>query len=297
MKHTSYIWVLLFGLFSFANLWAISIVYNLRIAQVTKQPIFENRENRNHTIIGLLFDQYQKKYNGVRQNFVGALAAFIYDFKSCYFRIDCAASHINERMGTTTTFSGTEIDDILFTAGYNFKINNRALLTLSGLFGAPTHKISSLQHVSFGYGQVGAGIQLDGSYSLNHISTFLYAARYIHFIPRNAQDDLRKNYQFTIGNLGDVLVACKNNWTKHGLEFGYTARTDFGARVWPNFDELVTKTNYQRSNFYMVYKYNFLINNVANRLLFNIAYGFDHKPKIFGNKYIVTLWAAWKISF
>ncbi len=296
MNHTIYAWILIFIALFCANVSAISIVYNLRIAQITKQPLSNDKRDTYETVM-LLFDQYQKKYNGIRQNFIGGLGTFIYNFKSCYFRVDAAASHIHQEGGGATPFSGTETDDILFTGGYNFKMNDRALLTLSGLFGIPTHKILSLQHVSFGYGEVGAGAQIDGSYALNHTTALLYAARYIHFLPRTAQDNLGINYRFTIGNLGDLLVACKNSWTKHGLEGGYTARANFGAHIYPHLDDTVAKTNYQRSSFYLVYKYNFLIHNLSSRLLFNIAYGFDHKPKIFGNKHILTLWTAWKISF
>lgn len=280
-----------------APLSAISIVYNFRIAQVTKQPIVENGEERDYSIVGLLFDQFQKKYDGVHQNFVGGLASFIYNFKPYYFRTDFSVAHIKASLDHVTTFSGTRTDDLLFTLGRNFTLNNKAVMTFSGLFGVPTHEILTLQHADFGYGQYGLGIQLDGSYILCDTHALLYGVRYIYYGPRKAADDLGNKYTFTIGNLADLLFAYKYNWLAHGIECGYTWRSDFGADISPSLDDTVQKTEYLRSNFYFIYKYRFMIDEVANRLLFNISYGFDHKPKIYGNQYIVTLWASWNVRF
>ncbi len=290
-------WLLFFILLQHVHLLPISMVYNFRIAQITKQPIVE-KSHRHNRIIALLFDQYRKKYNGIFQNFIGGLGSYIYDFDSYYFRTDFAASHIKEITDHVTTFSGTETDDILFTGGRNFIINDRTTMTFSGLFGVPTHRIFRLQHVDFGYSQIGLGLQWDGSYLLNDTSALLYGARYIYFVPRTALDDLEEKHRFTIGNIGDLLLAYKNNWDfHHGIEFGYTARFRFGAHIYPNLDDIVKKTNYIRSNFYGVYKYKFIVNDISHRLLFYLSYGFDHTPKIYGNKYIVTLWASWNIGF
>ncbi len=284
-------------LFPYAGLHAISMVYNFRIAQVTRQPIFEKSSDRRNTLIGLLFEQYRKKYNGPRQNNVGGLASYIYDFHPYYIRTDCAVSHIHEKIDHTTSFAGTETDDILFTFGRSFNGNDYTTFTVSGLFGIPTHKIYRLIHTDFGYSQVGTGLQFDGLYEFNPISAFIYGARYIYFFPRKAYDNLGQRYTFTLGNVGDLLVAAKSKWPKHGVEFGYTARFRFGAHICPHLDDIVQKANYIRSNFYFVYQYKFLIHQTSNRLMFNIAYGFDHKSKIFGNKYIITFWASWNLNF
>jgi hypothetical protein len=282
----------------FTHVLTISIVWNFRIAQITKQPIFEQAKDKGYLFVALLFNQYYKKYDMVtRQNFFGGLNSFIYGFGSNYFRTDVAVSHITEKKNNSVTFSGTEVDDILFTLGRNFKLNSSGALTLSGLLGVPTHKIYRFQHVDFGYGQVGTGVQLDGIYSLKSKGDILAGVRYLHFFYRTASDSFNKKYAFSVGNVGDILVAYKNYWGKNGLEFGYTYRSQFGAGVCPRFDDIVEKTNYIRSNFYMVYKYKFLIHDIHNRILFNLAYGFDHKPKYYGNKSIVTLWTSWNISF
>lgn len=297
MKCTTSRCLLFFIMLYQSSLSPISMVYNFRIAQITKQPIVE-KSHRHNKVIALLFDQYRKKYNGIFQNFVGGLGSYIYDFESYYFRTDFAVSHIKQITDHVTTFSGTETDDILFTGGRNFILNDRTTMTFSGLFGIPTHRIFRLQHVDFGYSQVGLGLQWDGSYLLNDTSALLYGARYIYFVPRTALDDLEEKHRFTIGNIGDLLLAYKNNWNKHhGIEFGYTARFRFGAHIYPNLDDIVKKTNYKRSNFYGVYKYKFIVDDISHRLLFYLSYGFDHTPKIYGNRYIVTLWTSWNIGF
>lgn len=277
---------------------AISMVWNFRIAQITKQLLFATEEERNCTIVALLFDQTRKKRTtAIHQNYAGGLGSYMFDFESYYFRADFAVSHIQETCNHQPTFSDTETDDILLTIGRNWVLDDHADITLSGLFGIPTHKVLRLQHADFGYGQIGAGIQLDGIYAFNDVSSFIYGTRYIRFFSRNACDNLGEKFLVTIGNVVDILVADKNNWGNHGIEFGYTARFRCGAYVFPeiiNFDE---RTNYMRSNFYGVYKYKFLIGDVLNRVLFNISYGVDHKFKPFGNKYILTFWTSWNITF
>jgi hypothetical protein len=280
-----------------ASLSSISIVYNFRIAQITKQPITGVVSEKKHMVLGLLFDQYQKQYNGVQQNFAGGLASYIYEPRPYYLRIDGAVSHIHEKSKSKTTFSGTETDDILFSFGRNFIPSDHTKVTVSGLFGIPTHKVYRLQHVDFGYSQVSLGLQLDSLYTVNQITDFIYGARYIYFVPRKASDATCSRYKLTIGNIGDLLVALKHQWNKHGLEYGYSARFNFGAHICPKMDDFAKKTNYTRSNFYLVYKYKFLINDIPNRFLLNISYGFDSKPKVFGNRRIVLVWASWSVDF
>lgn len=282
---------------SCTDLSAASIVYNFRIAQITKQPITEEENYNKHTAIALLFDQYYKKRDHTTQNVLGGLGAYIYTFNPYYVRADFAVGHINAKDRCSTTFTGTETDDILFTAGRNFKFGDRKVLTPSLLFGVPTHKIVILKHPDFGYGQWSLGAQLDGSYPIALHGAFLYGVRYIYFFSGHAQDTYCNAYRFSIGNLQDFLVACKNNWDPHGIEIGYTARFQFGANVTPHFDDIVQKTDYIRSNFYAVYKYKFAIRHVLNRILFNVGYGFDHRPKKFGNKDIVLIWTSWNINF
>ena len=186
MKYALQKALLFFCILQHISLPAPSMVYNFRIAQITKQPLYDNKTDKNTTLIALPFEQFRQKYDGITQNFGGILGSYIYDFKPYYFRADCGLSHIHETTDHKTTFSGTEANDILFTVGRTFTINDRAPITFSGLLGFPTHQIYKLQHVDFGYGQVGTGVQCDGLYAFNNASALLYGARYLIFCPANS---------------------------------------------------------------------------------------------------------------
>lgn len=297
-SYASHLFVLLLTIFWCIPLQAISIVYNMRISHVTKSTLLEP-DGRKYAIFALAFDQYQAKYTGcINQNFAGLMGSASYNFlTNWYARIDGAFAHINQTTAGVETFSDTETDDVLFYLGHISKLNDRAKLTISGLFSIPTHRIFTLQHAAFGYGQYGVGIQLDGAYDLGCDLRILYGARYVHLISRDALGSDCNHYDFTIGNLGDLLIAMKKKWDLHGLEWGYTARWNFGAHVSPCYDNIIAQINYTRNNFYLVYNYDFFVHNVRNRLYFNIAYGFDSKPKMFGNKHIVTGWFSWNLKF
>ena len=299
MKYRMSRYLLLLSMVSYAHYAsAISTVYNFRIAQITKQPIMENQDYNRYTTIALLFDQYYNTYDDMSRSYIGGLAAFIYNFKPYYFRNDFAVSNIRAwNQCSNPTFAGTEVDDILFTLGRNFLFGDRKVLTISGLFGIPTHPVFALQHPAFGYGQVGLGIQLDGSYPIRKNGALLAGGRYIRFIKRYARDDDHNLYLFSIGNVEDILIAYKHSWPKHGIEAGYTSRVQFGASIYPALDDTEEKTNYVRSSFYAVYKYKFKIRDLPSRLLFNIAYGRDHLPHTYGNKYILTFWTSFNINF
>lgn len=299
MRYRIFLFFLIYSLIIFFRVCSTSMVYNFRIAQITKQFQFDSEEDKRYTAIALFFDQIMKKHNGNSQNYLGGFGSLIYNFDNYYIRMDSAFAHINNKQKGLVTFSGMETDDILFTFGCNFIKKKKDLITASWLLGVPTHEIHALEHTDFGYGQTGIGFQIDGShsYSANDKHIFLYGARYIGFIPRTAFDVDKNRYKFTIGNLGDLFVADKHNWGNQGIEYGYTSKFSFGAKINPKFDDIIKKTNYIRSNFYIVYKYKFLIGETSNKLLLYFSYGFDHIPKMYGNKYILTFWTSWNISF
>lgn len=279
-------------------LYSRSVVYNFRIAQITKEHIFEPENKRPYTLIGLLFDEVsQKRYNDIHRNYFGGLGTFIYNWESYFLRADFAISKINEK-SYDSHFADTQTDDFLITLGKNFFINKNADVTLSGLFGFPTHPVYALRKpADFGFGQFGIGAQLDSVYRFNPHNSLLLGGRYLYFIPRRATDAHCMKHIFTVGNIIDFLLASKNIWGKHGLEIGYTPRFSFGAKVYPSYDDIIEKTNYIRSTWYAVYQYKFKYKNMIHRFLFNIASGFDVTPKRYGHKYIVFLWAAWDLKF
>ena len=165
MKEKVYARVLFFILLLHTNLYPISMVYNFRIAQITKQPIHEEDGTvKNHTLIALAFEQAREKRNHIFQNYAGGLGSYIYDFKPYYFRIDGAFSNIKEVTSGVTTFTGTETDDILFTAGKNFIINEKHSMDFLRIIwhSNPSH-LYDCSIAILAYSQIGLGIQFDGS--------------------------------------------------------------------------------------------------------------------------------------
>ncbi len=290
-------YLLLLCILSHANLSATSIVYIYRITEITEQSILQEDENRKYMAVALFIDQYYKTYDDRRQNYAGGFAAFAYNFSPYYVRADFAVAHIHAKDQYATTFTGTETDDILFNAGRTFTFGEDKDLTITGLFSVPTHQIYSLQHPALGYGQFGAGIQLDASYPIGQHGALTGGVRYIRFFERSAQDSTGARYLFTIGNIQDALVAYKYDWLKNGIEVGYNPRVDFGAAIYPALDDTVERTNYTRSSLYAVYKYTSCIHDLRNRFLVTMAYSHDHRPKAYGNQYIISVWASWIINF
>lgn len=299
MKKKIEVLLVLITLLNSASVLTISMVYNFRMAQITRQPIIsQESDEKPNNLSALLFDFFQKtKCFNIRENYAGGITTYTRDIaKKTYFRTDFAVSHINQTVNQITTVNLTEIDDILFTAGHNILTKKHATMSISGLFGIPTHDVYTLQRVGFGTGQVGLGIQLDGIYRLPKPVDFLWGARYNHFIPRNAFNIHDNLYKFSIGNIADILIALQSRRIlSHGVEGGYSARWGFGAQATPNIAQL-DRLNYMRNNFYLVYKYTFLTQKFAHRLLLNISYGFDVKPKLYGYN-AVMIWGAWGIAF
>ena len=298
-------WTLL-ALTLFMHTKLLPIVYNFRIAQITRRPIDKHNQNKDakktpYSFTTLPFVQFQKKYHGdVFENFIGDYNAFVYDFgSSCYFRTDFAFSQVHQKKCNVTTFSQMESDDLLFTVGRNFNPTQKARVTLSALFGIPTHSNYVLQHLTISPGQIGSGFQLDGLYSVvNHLH-FLWGARYLYFIPADVLALDNNFYRFTIGQSADILIALKSHWPKshHGIEGGYSAHWNFGAKIWPDVATVADQTNFIRNSFYLVYKYSFKSKHYAQQVLLNASYGFDSKPKLYGYKWIMSLWASWGINF
>lgn len=284
-----------------------SIVYNFRVAQITKQTNTSTQSQDteqsqtphlgNNNLSALIFNTYQKKYDESWQNFTGELTSYIRNFKNYYFRVDFAFAHIITKINDSLVFSDTQTDDLLFTAGKSFNLDHKNTISLSGLFGVPTHPMKLLLRPEFGFAQVGLGLQLDGTYANEQQNkALIYGARYIYFAPRTTYDQFENKYKFTAGNAVDLLLAAKYDHAANGIEGGYACRFQFDIKLTPNVTNLIA-SNYITNSFYLVYKHRFLIKQTPNRFLANIAYGFNHKKQALANKAIITAWVFWGFNF
>ncbi len=214
------------------------MVYNIRIAQITKHPTTDKTAKAKEVKVEtLVFDQFHKKMNGIKQNFVGAFGSLLYNFKPYYLRGDLAVSNIHETTKMSPGFSGTETDDLLLSGGRNFIINKHNDITLSGLFSIPTHRMYRLQHTDFGYSQVGMGLQLDGLHAFSETSSMISAIRNVYFIPRIALDNTLTKHTFTLGNIADIMIGYKQHWPHHDIELGYSLEFSYRAKISPTLDD------------------------------------------------------------
>lgn len=281
------------------SLSPISMVYNFRIAQITRQPIVNLENNSSNTVGTVLFDFFQKSYTGnIFENYSGGFINFNHTFSGpYYFRTDFAVSHITQTINDVKTVDEIEPDDILCTFGKTFLLHANSHVTLSGLIGIPTHSVFFLQRIVFGGGQVGIGVQIDGLQKLTQKTDFLWGARYNYFLPRAAQDALHNSYKFTVGSIADLLLGLQTSMSfAHGIEVGYSGRWGFGAYAVPTIP-LLSQINYMRNNIYAVYKYTFLTNKTAQRATLSLSYGRDSKPKDLGYQYAFMIWGGWGMKF
>lgn len=282
------------------NLFAVSIVYNMRIAETTKaknRSLVEPRPS-----IGALtaFAQFRNHNNPVRQSAGGILGTYIYTNEGWYARINAAAGKVHAHACNTVTVSRTQTDDILFSGGYGWKINDQGSVSLSGHLGIPTHNDDSLQFFQLGTGHVGLGAQLDGIYAFDDAQTFITAARFIHFFPRDIAitlQDVRYNLVSNIGNAFDLLFAYQHTWGPHLLGLGYNPTFIFSAKIEPSLNIFNLKTHANTNSFFCSYRYGFLIDTMLSAVIFGISYGFGSTPIPNDKVHITTAWFSWGINF
>lgn len=108
---------------------------------------------------------------------------------------------------------------------------------------------------------------------------------------------LPNRFKFNPGNLIDLLAAYHINKGRHRFEFGYNASFLCNAKIFPNLDDIVNRTNYIRSNFYASYGFIYLLGSHPSGFAFALSGGFDHSPKKYGIKHVITVWGIWGINF
>jgi hypothetical protein len=286
-------------------LYSTSVVYNLRIATTTRRQASESTPLRPSVGAVTLFDQWRHQYDGIRQDVIGGLGTLVYVPRPFYMRVDWAAAYLKQKHGPVQ-FSRVETDDLLFTAGYSHALGHKSRFTVSGLFGLPTHKDRSLDFFQFGPAHVGLGLQIDGSctYSsennLHQRYSIMGAARIIHFFPRTTTghfNGVAGRFNFTIGNVADLLIAHNCTWGHHNLEVGYNPTFLFSTRIHPFVKIVIDQARSITSNFYAAYQYNFSVNNLPSAFVLGCSYGFDHIRLPINDKRVITLWASWGINF
>jgi hypothetical protein len=290
-------------LFSSSELFStgtITLVYNLRIAETTKNQFQIFKEWRPSIATLTLFTQFRETYNHIHQFTGGGLGTYIFATDTFYARVNAAVGNAHETDPDGISSSRTSTDDILFTAGYGHALNDRTKVTFSAHLGIPTHKDGSLEYLQLGTGHFGAGAQVDGSLKFADTQALMAAIRFIHFFPRTANLVLgttTEHFKFNIGDAVDLFLTYQGNWDRHQLEIGYNPTFLFSASIHPLAPLIIKETEFIASSFYASYRYGFMLCNLPSAIIIGASYGFDHTPKIYGYKYIVTTWLSWGIKF
>ncbi len=272
-----------------------SIVYNFKIAQITKSA-----DMHNNVFNFLTFNLYREKYNCSQKNFTGEMVSYIHNLRPYYFRIDTAYGYYFEKVNNQKTFRGENLDDILITFGKTFHQECKND-TLSWLVGIPTHHAASLDDINFGIGQYSLGIQFDTLHKIGK-QDLLFGCRFLHFFPKKIFNADYYGYKFTPGNLVDLLAGLKKNWTSTGIEFGYNMSIRFNAQLetddnLKNNHDLLEKYNIKRSSFFLALKYYFNTCDIRNKIFLIMSAGFDHNPEPFKVKKLFNCSLSWAISY
>lgn len=286
---------------SFPITGAVSLVYNLRIAETTKRQISEDPFDVSTAIV-TLFDQWRKRGQDKYEFLSGGMISYLALLEPFYVRIDVAAAYANEKT-PIRFYSRSQTDDLLISGGYNYRLNKQAAFTFSALLGIPTHKDGILQGIEFGYGHVGIGAQIDGAFVFAHHdkNSIRTAVRCVKFLTRTIEqwkDEQWKHYSFSNGNLIDVFIAYNRKLANHRLECGYNPNFLCGGKVSHNPKPyFLNANNFIRNNFYGNYKYRFTTNGVSQAVQLSLSYGFDVRPKLYGRSHIISTWGSWIVNF
>ncbi len=302
-KHSTLAFLLMCYYIPSVSIGFSSAVYNMRIATVTSERahMYERLGIKLPSIlVGTFLHQSRKRKPDFNQTIDGPLFNYIYSFDDFYVRLDAACARVHET-GPQTCTTHTQMDDLLFSAGYRHTINKKLHNAYSFLFGVPTHKYHGLEYFQFGTGHCGAGVQLDGIYAFDthERSSFLAAVRFIHFFNAKAIVPLvtkRICVDLSIGNLVDILLAYHRKWARHHVEIGYNPEFVYKVGSCPPLEPALPSRGI-RSTWYSTYRYIFVIKKHPMGAGVGVSYGFDHLPKHVGLKRIIAVWGSYGVNF
>lgn len=283
------------------SLEGVSIVYNLRISETTKRQTGNNPKRRPHMGVLTLVNQIRKRRNtGELQHIFCALASINQSKKRIYAKVDFALGRVQQQ-APNFYCKRAQLDDILFSLGYEIKASSTTKFTVSGLLGVPTHKDVGLTGIQLGTGHVGLGAQIDGSYlhaTERATHQLLGATRLIHFLPNQVPVlNQTECFKFWPGDLIDVFMGYHLRIKKHNVEVGYNPSFLTDTKILPVIFGFTDQTNYVRNSFYANYNYVFKIRDHFAGVGIGTSYSFDVRPRLLGFKNIFTLWGALGVNF
>jgi hypothetical protein len=289
------------ALFYAMPLHSTTFVYNLRIGEINrpKNPV-SHEEDHNSAILTAIAQRFASSDTNFHQLTGGILGTYIFAKNHWYFRANAAVGRVHAKRGNTDTFSKTEWDDILFSGGYGWQLDEKLQISFSGYWGIPTHQDHFTNLAQLGTGHMCLGIQLDFAYNFTPQHKLLAASRLIHFMSRDItvkrEEVIQLINAFEPGNLVDFLFAYQHSWKQHEITLGYNPATTFGTDDITSADrtgELGTVAN----TLFASYRYGFMVKNYLSAVIGGLSYGFLKLPAPLQQSHIITAWFTWEISF
>lgn len=275
---------------------ADSIVYNLRIAETTKDSDVVTSSQEHPLMVTMTpFGQFRKKRNGAQLMFGGGLGTVVYIRPTYYFRVDGAFARAVEKYQHIYQ-AHTQTDDILLSAGYSYPITDRTKMTFSLLLGLPTHEDRQFAIVQFGYAHIGLGPQIDGAFQLgsSRRHSIRTAFRFIRFFPRyipQCANNVQQFVEYNFGNMIDLFASYHINRDRNRFEIG----CDIGFFNHRRTDTKIEPTII-RSSFYTSYKRLFAVECHPAAWAIALSSGFDNKV-CNGYKHLITVWSSFRVNF
>lgn len=302
INHKSWVRILFLLLYA-AHASGVSLVYNMRIAApaTARQELYAKLGVTLPSIIAMTYVyQSRKLKNGADQTVNAGLVDYIYSFKDFYVRIDSAVGRAHEESSIRNS-THTQMDDILFSAGYRHTATPKLNLAYSFLLGVPTHKDHGFEYFQFGTGHCTAGGQIDGIFSLAEqgASSILMALRFLHFFKSQAIVPLptqRICVDFNLGNLFDIFFAYHKKIKTHHFEVGYNPSFAFSVNTKPALPEALPTFGI-RNTCYAAYRYIFIVKRHPMGISLGVSYGADAAPKDVGLQRVISCWGAYGINF
>lgn len=304
MMASKYFWVFAVSLLP-GLVKPVSYVYNLRLSEPTKRQKVhgaggaQKQSTFAHPYYTAVTPAWQirERYDDVHELVQGGLVTFMRFFGRWHVRADWALGNVKEQ-DCFHVFSRTQTDDLLFSAGYSIPLS-RAVITMIGMLGIPTHQDTSLVGIQFGTGHVGLGVQGDigWNYSKKNMNALIGVGRIVHFFPRSAKHEcvheLTKIYP---GNQADFLLAHQWNWPLNRIELGYNGTWFFGTMRCSALSQLCEPT-LMRTSLYGLYKRTFFIKKLPSAITFAFSGGFEQKKRATALRWLASPFATWELNF
>jgi hypothetical protein len=124
----------LFFVFSFCGTflsYGVSLVYNLRIAEITRNQAHILKEGSPSIVTPTLFTQFRKDDQNTTEFVGGLLGTYIYTQDFFYFKVAAAGGNVHAKACDGTVLSQTQADDVLFSAGYGHDFGEQLRMSAS----------------------------------------------------------------------------------------------------------------------------------------------------------------------